>query len=98
MPTELVRNTNIPSCAAVGLTAGNALIRGIRIPSELVGAVALDAEMSSCAFGDVFPIPTCEKADWKEIASRINNSFIINEIDKRRTTQFFAIDWVFIYC
>ena len=73
----------MPFCAVVGFIAGKALSRGIKIPSKLLGAAVFDAEISSCAFGAVFPMPTCAKAVWMERVIRANNSLFINQIIKR---------------
>lgn len=53
----------------VGFTAGNALIRGIKMPSVFVGAAILVAGISNCACGVVVPTPT-----WAVVMEAESNS------------------------
>ncbi len=77
MPEVVVRYTIMPCCTAVGDVAGKASIRGIKIPSVLVGLAWLVAVISRFAFGVVVLMPTCAKQKVFTNKKMISNGFII---------------------
>lgn len=62
----------MPFWAAVGLVVGKALIRGINIPSVLLGEATLLAGISKLAFGATVPIPTCASVGSASSRNKIN--------------------------